>query len=211
LLVRLVLSLDPDSDAARGLDDKVFASMGIDVEGLAPKEKMLRTKLRAKIRSEFLPYEDFRDLPGRIPGLGPPASEASGPIVLIPWAGLSMVVEKIARGCEYRYRNRKRYVERPYEILTLIPNSEQSTHPLATNMESLDFGPGFNVRRWSAPEDPGVVGYWISIWGTLHLAVAIDFEEEIAEMKKRLPKPGGVLPPDDRAMTVPDYLRKFEH
>ena len=71
LLIRLVLSTDPNSDAASGLAARVFRSLGLDVEGLPEKEKTIRDGLRARIRSEFIPHGEVAELPGRIPGLGP--------------------------------------------------------------------------------------------------------------------------------------------
>jgi len=38
----MVLCLDTQSEAARGLDEKVFAAMGLDVTGLPQREKAIR-------------------------------------------------------------------------------------------------------------------------------------------------------------------------
>jgi hypothetical protein len=209
LLIRLVPSLDTSSDAARGLDERVYRSLGIDVED-SNKDKVIRERVRAKLRAEFFPYEEIRGLPGQIPGLGPPPDQPPGPAVFIPWAGLSMMAEKIARGCEYRHRNSKRYVEHPYGVLPLISNTDElSNDPMLRFTKLLDFGPGCQVRRGFASEDPAVVRYFITIWDRLHFKVLIDFRDYLDDLKKQLPNPGGVLPPMNRAMQVPDYLRSF--
>jgi len=205
----LVLSLDTSSDAARGLDERVYRSLGIDVED-SNDDKVIRDRLRAKLRSEFFSHEDVRDLPGKIPGLGPPPDQPPGPAIFIPWAGLSMMAEKIARGCEYRFPNKKRYVEHPYGVLTFMPNAdEMSDNPLLRFTKPIDFGPGCQVRRLFVPENPAVARYFITIWDRLHFKVLIDFEAYLDDLKKRLPQPGGVLPPMNRAMQVPDYLRSY--
>lgn len=210
LLIRMVLCLDTQSEAARGLDEKVFAAMGLDVTGLSKREKAIRDGLRAKIRSEFIPNDELAEMPGRIPGVGPAPDEPQGPGLLVPWAGLAMIAEKIARGCEYRYKNQHRLVEHPYGVRVLIGDGGSSQEPLALLGETLDFGPGCQIIRVSPDEDPRVVRYWISIWASLHFKVLIDYEEYLVEIEKQLNKPGGVLPRQDRAaMQIPEYLRSF--
>jgi hypothetical protein len=211
LLIRMVLCLDSDSEAARGLDERVFAAMGLDVTGLSLGEKAIRDGLRAKIRSEFIPHDQLADMQGRIPGVGPGPDEPQGPGILVPWAGLAMIAEKIARGCEYRYKNQRRYVEHPYGVLVQIVNGDTSQEPpWALFGETLDFGPGCQIIRGETAEDPRVVRYLISLWGCLHLKVLIEYEEYLIELEKQLTKPGGVLPSQDRpAMQVPEYLRRF--
>jgi hypothetical protein len=120
------------------------------------------------------------------------------------------MAEKIARGCEYRYKNQKRYVENPYGVLTLIPTSAERTDSSFLQQTVLiDFGPGCQVRRGFEPADPAAVRYWITIWGVLRFTVLIDGEEYLDELRKTLPKTGGVLPGVNRAMQVPEYLRTF--
>jgi len=53
-----------------------------------------------------------------------------------------MIAEKIARGCEYRYKNQRRLVEYPYGVLVLIGDGDTSHEPLVLLGETLDFGPG---------------------------------------------------------------------
>jgi len=119
-----------------------------------------------------------------------------------------MMAEKIARGCEYRFQNKKRYVEHPYGVLTLIRNDE-SNDPMLRFTKLLDFGPGCQVRRGFVSEDPAMVRYFITIWGRLHYKVLIDLKEYLDDLEKQIPKPGGVLPPMNRAMQVPEYLRRY--
>ena len=94
----MVLSTPPESEAAAGLAARVFRSLGLDMDGLPEKEKTIRDSLRAKIRSEFIPSAEAAELPGRIPGLGPPDGTLRSTGALpIPWAGLSIIAEKIVR------------------------------------------------------------------------------------------------------------------
>lgn len=210
LLIRLVLSTDPKSEAAAGLDAKVFRSLGLDVNGLPESEKAIRDALRAKIRAEFTHSTGVAELPGRIPGLGPTPNEGSGPAIFIPMAGLSIIAEKIARGCEYKYKNRRRLIDRPYGVRTLIKNSGVLPKPFSAFGDVIDFGPGCKVVRASSPEhDPDAVGYWISIWRTLHFTVLIDHEAVLQRLDKKFPRFNGILPPS-RGMQVPQYLRSFE-
>src|SRR5579859_3303233 len=71
LLIRLALCIDPKSPAASGLADRVLRSLGLDADDLPEKEKAIRDKLKIQIRSEFIPYAEVAELPGKIPGLGP--------------------------------------------------------------------------------------------------------------------------------------------
>lgn len=209
LLLRLVLSTDPDSEAASGLAARVFRSLGLDVEGLPEKEKTIRDGLRAKIRSELIPQGEVAELPGRIPGLGPALGDPQGPALFIPWAALSIMAEKIARGCEYKYKNRCRLVEHPYDIRTFIEDSGVVPEPFASSGRILDFGPGCKVKRVFVDEDPNIVHYWISIWNTLHFRVIIDLEIYLQSMDKEVRRADGTLPPENRAMQIPQYLRTF--
>jgi hypothetical protein len=90
LLIRLVLCTDPHSEASAGLATRVFRSLGLDVNGLPEKEQTIRNKLRARVCSELIPYDEVAELPGKIPGLGPPDDLPVQWALPIPWAGLSI-------------------------------------------------------------------------------------------------------------------------
>ncbi len=115
----MVLCTNPHAEEASGLATRVFRSLGLDVEGLHESERAIRGKLLAKIRSELIPYAEVANKPGKIPGLGADP-EVAGWAIPIPWASLSMIAEKIARGCEYKYKKRKRLVKEPYGIRTCV-------------------------------------------------------------------------------------------
>lgn len=206
LLIRLVLCIDPKSEAASGLASKALRSLGLDTDELPEKEKAHRDKLRAKIRSELMPYADLADKPGAIPGLGPHEDQSAQWAIRIPWAGLSIMAEKIARGCEYKLSGR--LVEIPYGIRTFISGSDVVPEPYASSAEFFDFGPGCNIRRVFATEDANVVLYWISIWGTLYLDARIDLEDELHKAEQRFSRVEGIAPQEDRGtMRVSPYLR----
>ncbi|MGA2143829.1 MAG: hypothetical protein ABSH49_02565 [Bryobacteraceae bacterium] len=209
LLIRLVLSTAPGSEAAAGLAARVFRSLGLDVDGLPEKEKAIRDGLRAKIRSEFIPPGEAAELPGKIPGLGPPDGRSMGALP-IPWAGLSIIAEKIARGCEYKYKNRQRLIMPPYGIRTLVRESDFIPEPFAAACKILDFGPGCKIRRLFFTEDPDTVWYFISIWNTLNMHVRIELEAELLKAEQQFRKCKGIVPPENRRMEISPYLRNIK-
>ena len=208
LLIRLSLCIDPASPEASGLASKALRSLGLDADDLSEEEKAHRDKLRAKIRSELLPYADVANGAGVIPGLTQETSSEAPQFALpIPWAGLSIIAEKMARGCEYKLK--KRYVELPYGIRTFIADprvrSPLFSHPSA---KLIDLGPGCKVTRVFATEDRNVVRYQILVWGTLCFRVNIDLEDELRRAEPTFSRPQGIMPPDDHGkMLISPYLR----
>lgn len=75
LLVRLILCVNPKSEAASGLASKALRSLGLDADWLSDRERSYRDRLRAKIRSELMQQTEVAGKPGKIPGLGPPEGE----------------------------------------------------------------------------------------------------------------------------------------
>jgi hypothetical protein len=207
LLVRLVLCTDPQSDASAGLAARAFRSMGLDVAVLPSGEKALREKLRQRIRSEFIPHAEATALPGRIPGLGPADDASAEWAIPISWAGLAIIGEKIARGCEFRYRNRRRLVMPPYAVGVAIQQSAEVQEPFGSAGRVIDFGPGCRVRRVFFTEDPATVWYFISVWNAVHFHVRIEREDALAEARLHYRNCDGILPPEGRAMPVSTYLR----
>jgi hypothetical protein len=206
LFIRLALCINPKSDAAFGLASKALRSLGLDVDGLPESEKAHRDNLRAKFRSELMPYADLAGMPGQIPGLGPHTNQPASWAVAIPWAGLSILIEKIARGCEYKLK--ERFVESPYGIRTFVCDSDAVSEPYASFAKSYDFGPGCNVRRVFATEDPNAVLYWISIWGTLYFNARIDLEDDLRKLDEQHSKVEGIFPEQNgKAMRISPYLR----
>jgi hypothetical protein len=203
----MVLCTDPKSEATKGLANKVFRSLGLDVDGLPEKEKSIRNKLRAKIRFELVPSADVAALPGKIPGLGPPDDASAEWSVPIALAGLSIVAEKIARGCEYKYQSRQRLVRPPYGIRTFVSETDHVPEPFASASRILDFGPGCKIRRVFFTEDHNTVWYWISIWKTLYLSVHIELETELLKAEPRFRKQEGIILEDHRGMLISPYLR----
>jgi len=206
LLIRLALCIDPTSEAASGLGSKALRSLGVDAEELSETERSRRDKLKTKIRSELMAYADVAEKPGAIPGLGPQDRQSAQWAIPIPWAGLSIIAEKIARGCEYKLRDR--FIENPYGIRTFVSGSDFMPLPLALHAETFNFGPGCIVRRVFGAEDPGVVRYGISVWNSLHLHVSIDLEDVLGNADKKSATVAGLAPRDvPRAMQIPPYLR----
>ena len=118
LLIRMALCLNPDLEAAKGVSEKALRSLGIDAGNLLPRERQHRENRRLKLKAELVPLKDGEEMRGVIPGLAQklrPTEYA----VPIPWAGLSIIAEKIARGCEYKLKGKK-FVEPPYAEMSGI-------------------------------------------------------------------------------------------
>ncbi len=208
LLVRLVGCIDPKSDAVSGLYARVVRSLGIDTTGLAASEKEYRDKLRAQLRSELIPYSEVAELPGAIPGLGPPTGQAEH-IVPIPFAALCIMAEKNRSRMRIRHKNRKRLVSPPYGVLTAIRESDFIPEPFASGTKLLDFGPGCQIRRLAFIEDADTVWYFITIWQTLNIHVRIELETELMKVAPQYRRVQGIIPPENQRMEIPNYLRDF--
>jgi hypothetical protein len=207
LLVRLVGCLDPKSEAASGLHAKVLRSLGIDTGTLPETEKCHREKLKLRLQSEFIPMADIAGRPGSIPGLGPPGDSSAEWAIPIPFAGLSIMAEKIARGCEYKFNDRKRLVAAPYGVRTLIRPSDFVPEPFASACKLLNFGPGCKIRRLFFIEDHETVWYFLSIWNSLNIHVRIELEIELQKADLGFNKADGITPPDNRGLQISPYLR----
>jgi hypothetical protein len=209
LLVRLALCLDPNSDAAKGVAEKALRSLGIDAGELVPKEREHRENRRLKLRAEFISAPDGEPMPGAIPGLAQ-NPEPVEYLVPIPWAGLSIIAEKIARGCEYKI-NGKKFVEPHYAVRTRVSGSDTVEPQFLSRRTVIDFGPGCQVIRIFATEDENVVQYRIRIWDTLCFYVHLDHEDYFrSEFDPKMKPVEGITPEDRKGMRIPPYLREFK-
>ena len=148
-------------------------------------------------------------IPGAIPGLirNPGPAEY---VLPIPWAGLSIMAEKIARGCEYKIKG-KRFVEPPYAVRTGVTDPDIASPQFLSHRRVIDFGPGCQVIRIFATEDENVVQYRILIWGTLCFHVLLDHEEYFrTEFDPNMQPVDGISPQDRKGMRIPPYLREFK-
>lgn len=207
LLARLGLCLDPKSEAAAGVAERALRSLGIDAGDLSEKERTHRENRRLKLKAEFLPARESLSA-GAIPGLvNTSGSEYAIPI---PWAGLSIMAEKIARGCEYKLKDKK-YVEPPYAVRTCITDPDEMSPLFTSHRRDVDFGPGCQVRRVFANEDPNVVRYRILIWATVCFHVLLDHEDYFkTEFDPRMARTSGIDLEGKKGMRVPTYLREFK-
>jgi hypothetical protein len=138
--------------------------------------------------------------------LGP--HENSPLVVPIPWAGLSILAEIIARVSEHKLGGR--FVESPYGVRTSVDESSGvPPKPLVPFVTFFDFGPGFRIARLSPIEDPLIVRYCISIWGSLHLRVYIDLEDELRIQDGSHLRVNGLTPESIRGMRISSYLRNM--
>jgi hypothetical protein len=207
LLVRLALCLDPNSEGAKGLSQKALRSLGIGAGGLAPEEREHRENLRRKLKAELIPVTAGEQLPGAIPGVD---RKPTGYRVPIPWAGLSIIAEKIARGCEYKLKGKK-FVEPPYAVRTLVSEPDLVAPEFQSHGKFIDFGPGCQVIRIFAAEDQNVVKYRILIWEALCMYVFLDHEDYFqSEFDPKAEPVEGVSPKKCRGMRIPPYLRELK-
>jgi hypothetical protein len=174
---------------------------------LADTERAHRDALLAKIRSELMPHSKVAVRPGAIPGLGPSAGTPVEWSIPIPWAGLSIITEKIVRGCEYKLR--RRFLEAPYGIRTFVMETGEVPEAYAAKSEVFEFGPGCSVRRLIAIEDPNIVLYWISVWSALHLHATIDLKDELKSKDSSRQRPEGLEPDESTpVMQISPSLRQ---
>jgi hypothetical protein len=209
LLARLALCLDPASEAASGVSARALRSLGIDAGDLSPREQEHREKRRAKLRAELIPVSDSEERPGAIPGLVHEGGQTEFALP-IPWAGLSIIAEKIARGCEYKLKDKK-YVESPYAVRTCVTEPHVVSPMFLSHRRIIDFGPGCQVIRVFAVEDNNAVRYRILVWGTLCFHVLIDHEEYFrTEFDRQMKRAEGISPEERKGMRIPPYLRDLK-
>lgn len=127
-----------------------------------------------------------------LPGFGPHGdSRSEQTAILVPYAGLAVIAEKMARGCEYKLA--ARYIELPYGFRPLITELDTAAETFTANRE-VYASPGWNVRRVFAADDPNIVWYRFVIWETLCVHVHIELEEALREMDGRRQKTKGIDP-----------------
>lgn len=209
LLVRLASCLDPSLEAAKGVSQSALRSLGIDAGELTPIERAHRDNRRLKLKAELIPVTDGEHMPGAIPGLAQKSGQAEY-AVPIPWAGISIIAEKIARGCEYK-SNGKKFVEPPYAVRTCISEPDIVSPQFQLQRRIIDFGPGCQVIRVYATEDENVVRYRILIWGSLCFHVLFDHEDYFrSEFDPKTEPSEGLSPEDRKVMQIPPYLRELK-
>jgi len=167
LSIRLALCVGPVKAEAAGLSRAAVESLGIGVSGLSPAEKRHRQALKSRILKDVHPYKPGTEC---LPGLGPHAGfrEDQQFEIGIPEKLLTEVAGKIVRGCEYVLAH-KRIVEAPYTVKIHFADAAkiQDVLKIFDHFGPIQLGPGFEVRRAAAHEDPNLVMYKIDVWATL--------------------------------------------
>ena len=198
--MRLAGSVDPKEPAASGIHERALRSMGIGVtEELPEAERKRRAARRAEIAAEFTA---FKESEATISGLGPSDGTATLAVAL-PMAGFSMLAEKIARGCEFKFY--QRLVIPPYDVATMMWSERAIPIDALPLCRELSFGPGLRVTR--AAKD-GRVHYWMMLWNTLGMRACIATVDDLRQMPTERFQ-GKELPNDTKAMRVPEYLRAY--
>ena len=141
--------------------------------GISAKERRHRQALKARILKQIKSY-----VPGteHFPGLGPHAGfpKHEQYEVRIPETLLKEVSGKIVRGCEYVLGHR-RIIEDHHTVGIYFADAESigDVIRLFDNFGSVHLGPGFQVKRAIAHDDPNAVLYKIDIWGTWTIYASI--------------------------------------
>lgn len=173
LFVRLVLSVGPVKAEAAGLSRAAIKSLGIGVLGLSPAEERHRRAFRSRILRDVHPHKPGTEC---LPGLGPHPGfrEDQQFEVGIPEKLLKEVAEKIVRGCEYRLAH-KRIVEDPYAVRIHFAEAAkvQDVLKIFDPFGQVQIGPGFQVKRAAAHDNPNLVMYKIDVWATLTIYATI--------------------------------------
>jgi hypothetical protein len=180
LFIRAAICVGPVKGDAAGLSKKAVESMGVGVSGLSPEEQAHREALKSKIVKEMEPY-----VPGAatlLPGLGPHAGfpEDQQKQIPIPEALVKGVAAKIVTGCEYKL-GEERLIEKPYELSIHFAEEANISDVLKVFdhfSTPVHLGPGFQVRRAVAHDEPKTVLYKIDIWGTWTIYASIDLPPE---------------------------------
>jgi hypothetical protein len=199
--------------AAQGISKRVLHALGIGAEGLTPREQKYRESLRLKLKAELIPTKIGEQIPGGIPGCSEIHS-MTDTVIPIPWAGLSILAEKIARSCEYK-QMKKRFIEPPYVVRVSVPENAEIGPPFLPHSmiqrKVFDFGPGCEVIRVSSIENENIARYRILIWGKICLNVVIDHEDYISsELYPRVRLVEGTTSDSIDGMQIPPYLREFK-
>jgi len=173
LFIRLSLCIDPRKAEAAGLSRKAVESLGIGVPNITAQERQHREALKKKI---FAGMRRYTSGTATFPGFGPhPGFPAYVQLeIRIPEKLLKEVANKIVRGCEY-VLGEERVVEPPYAVKVYFadPKKVRDVLRLFDRFGPVQLGPGFQVRRAIAREDPKSVIYKIDVWDTWTIYASI--------------------------------------
>jgi hypothetical protein len=171
LLIRMGLCVNPTRWEAHGISTKALRSLGVGVEEeMAEREAAHRRAKKRSILARLLRYTPEQMAAHVLPGFGPREGARAGEesVVLVPADALTRVTEIIVRGCEFKL-GVERYIEPPYELQTFFPVQKgiDEMRGYLVNAEVTELGPGLEIRRRAAADDPLTVLYRLRIWGTL--------------------------------------------
>ena len=175
VFIRAALCVGPVKGEAEGLSRRALESLGVEASGISVEEQRHRQALKVKIAKQIKPH-----VPGteHFPGLGPhegfPEDEQHE--IRIPAEQMKEVAGKIVRGCEYVLAKR-RIIEDPYTLEIYFADGEKVGDVIELFEKfgpgPVHVGPGFQVRRAVAHDDPNAVLYKIDIWGTWAIYASI--------------------------------------
>jgi len=133
---------------------------------LSAKEKAIPRRLKLKLMREAFPYSRVAGRQGILPGFGPQRNfPLESQISISVNAGKPKAVcGKIVRGLEYYLEGS--YVEPPYVLdVFFIDEMAADRIAMAFGPPQIHLGPGFEVRRRAARDDPKHVLYRVKVWG----------------------------------------------
>jgi len=173
VFIRAAMCVGPEKGEAAGLSKRALESLGVKAAGISAKERIHRQALKEKILKQIKPY-----VPGTayFPGFGPHAGfpEDQQYEIRISAVQLEEVARKIVRGSEYVLGHR-RIIEDPYTIEIYFADEEKIGNVIRQfdRLGPVHLGPGFQVRRAAAHDEPNTVLYKIDIWDTWSIYAAI--------------------------------------
>lgn len=195
VFIRAAMCVGPVKGEAAGLSKRALKSLGVKAPGLSAEEQRHRQALKDGILKEITPY-----VPGTecLPGLGPHPGfpDDQQYQIRISAEQLKAVAGKIVRGCEY-VLGQRRIIEDPYALQIYFADEKRigEVIRLFDNFGPEHLGPGFQVRRACAHDDPRTALYKIDIWGTWTIDAAIipeDGSDECPPSPKSTETEGGI-------------------
>ena len=173
-LTRLALCLDPHSSSAEGLPERALRAINPS-KARSERDRGHRQARRSKLRRQTFVASEF-PRSAFLPDLEIPAG-AEGPtplVVGIPAASIEAIGEKFARGITFLLQGL--YIDTTHTIRTLVLSENQSAEikrVVRSAGVELPCGPGFQLRKTVAQDDPVSGLFEIVLWNRLPIYATV--------------------------------------
>lgn len=164
-LVRVALSLDPNSPASRSIVQKAFRAMNPNASK-TPSDRTARTALARRTSADMLHGLEI-PAAGAYPTLGNKWGllPSDGMAIKIPAMYFRRITEKIVRG--FTYFHSARFIEPPYKV-DFYALDDLSSKPIRKMLDAHGTtharAPGLTIRRGVAVEDGISAFYELEFW-----------------------------------------------